>query len=102
MSLCRNSEYRPCRTSVVPLLPPGTAVPGFHISPLRGWTTALSHQFYPIRVATQTYLALGAAALNLWPVRTRSPRVMHHVSDYLFAIGRNGHWKFDGLGIFLV
>ena len=36
--LCRNLGAVPAGTRLVPLLLPGTAVPGFRVLPLRGWS----------------------------------------------------------------
>src|SRR5713101_5260125 len=53
-SLCRNYECRPYGTAVAPLLFPGTAVPGFAVLPLRGWSSVLFQRFRQIRDVTQS------------------------------------------------
>jgi len=47
--LCRPSGTQPCST-----LLPGTDVPGFPVSPLRGWRNGAAHFFAALGVATQT------------------------------------------------
>src|SRR5208337_5350594 len=53
-SLCRNWCIVPWGLDFVPLLLPGTAVPGFPMSPLRGWIGTFFHFLSAFRVATQT------------------------------------------------
>jgi hypothetical protein len=38
--VCVGVEFRPSRDSIFPRGSPGTAVPGFHVPPLRGWGVA--------------------------------------------------------------
>jgi len=52
--LCRNYRAVPPGLDFVPLLLPGTDVPGFPVSPLRGWSNTGVHFFAALGVATQT------------------------------------------------
>src|SRR6266404_6128745 len=52
--LCRNYCAVPPGLDFVPLLLPGTDVPGFPVSPLRGWSNSAAHFFAALGVATQT------------------------------------------------
>ena len=53
-SLCRNHCAVPPGLDFVPHLLPGTYVPGFPVSPLRGRSNCAVHFFTPLGVATQT------------------------------------------------
>jgi hypothetical protein len=60
--LCRNYCAVPPGLDFVPLLPPGPDVPGFPVSPLRGWRNSAVHFFVALGVATQTRLARPSRA----------------------------------------
>src|ERR1700675_774756 len=60
----------------VPLLLPGTDVPGFPVSPLRGWRNSAVHFFAALEVATQTR---GRPALHRCLVLVVVGVVMIHV-----------------------
>src|SRR5258708_20199936 len=52
--LCRKYCAVPPELDFVPLLLPGTDVPSFPVSPLRGWSNSAAHFFAGLGVATQT------------------------------------------------
>jgi hypothetical protein len=58
--VCRPSGTRLCSTSL-----PGTYVPGFPVSPLRGWSNRVFHFLAVLRVATQTWDARLSIDKNL-------------------------------------
>src|SRR5258708_5247842 len=60
--LCRKYCAVPPELDFVPLLLPGTDVPSFPVSPLRGWSNSAAHFFAGLGVATQTRLARPWAA----------------------------------------
>src|SRR6266851_9125500 len=64
--VCRPSRTRLCSTFL-----PGTYVPGFPVSPLRGWSSGVFHFLAVLGVATQTSLARPAGRTPGCPPQTR-------------------------------
>ncbi|SRR6266849_452985 len=64
--VCRPSGTRLCSTFL-----PGTYVPGFPVSPLRGWSSGVFHSLAVLGVATQTSLARPAGGTPGCPPQTR-------------------------------
>src|SRR5258708_7498048 len=96
--LCRKYCAVPPELDFVPLLLPGTDIPSFPVSPLRGWSNSAAHFFAGLGVATQTRPARPArlGTLNPNPAilgrsarQSRTYRIVEHVfnlgAQVLFA-----------------